>query len=1198
MTDAVNPRMSVRSRRATPFAAVALVLLMALPGATLLGAVASASPAAPAPHAVAFPAAPAAAVTTSVPTHNLGASYLATHGLTGLLRPIPSALLTGASHPAPQAVRQALGAITPAFGSTDSNWYVNGSECSQAYNLIQVGKNPDDLLQAVRSEYGEFNGTWAGSGNYATPCSVAGPNGATYRYEPSPFFNATGTAEVARSTDGGKSWTDSWLGNNTTYWTSPYLPNGELNNNSFATGMGGLAENASGSTVMFATTFESRCLNILYLFWLGYGQIFCDATTLNKTVEGVAVSTSTDGGVSWNQPAQVSSTTLANEALFKYLNCPSIGSGYGIANVTENPTISIDQSTGAATVVWTDLDIVWNTLNCSGSLGGINTYRSVSTDGGKHWGTPTLLWSSQLGETPASTSGPSGSQVVVGVDWAAKNGTSGNGQYSQSLQFSRSTNGGASWSTTDIAKDSVDLIWNPPTSTDLSSSYFGLQGQEGFASAFESSFGVAPGGSPSPVVAIDNWSTSSYENNIYVAWDDNGTGGDQGYPGIDVIASSNNGASFGSVHAIFNATHALTFWDPQVSVDPQGRVWVTFLGFASSGTYNEYGVVSTNGGSSWSSVFPISDAPSFPGSSAEGGLIYLGGPFGLLSTTDGTFASWTDCRLSNCTSTFDSQVFLSQLFADTISTNATEINATVTTYGHTSVVPVLDGSPVTFGWANGANHTVTVPQYVPIPHSTSIDSFVGYQGLSTASGLTTTFMTTVGTGDLSANYSAVQAGVLAGTFAPYVSGAQVWIYTPSTGTNVSVPLTASTPGNATYTYAVPGAGSYDIYGTIAGPLAPKYVSVKYTSVGAVSGQTTTRNFDLNRTTGSITGSVSLPDGALLSQTSVTINGTQVTLGPSGLYDVAEFWGYYYVAASNPSASSFSEWVNVTPGAPTPAGISLVGGWIQGSVVASKTSGVVVTLNGSSANISVNSAGDYNISGSNNNGHAAGWYWLNATEQGFNTTSVYVHIVPGQGQIINLDLTNFGWISGTIGPSAVLTNAHSDGLTVTATNTTTGVVYATPTIDATTGVFNMTVKGDLTYTLVVSATGYITNVTTDVTVEPGRASAFLAIVLKAKTTQVQNCSTNQSLCPPATKQNSSGSSFPLGLLVGIVLVIVVIAALAVVLLMRRRGGAGGASYDQTPAEGDSGTYGTNADGSPSGMPPSQSWNEDSPGNPPA
>lgn len=1047
-------------------------------------------------------------------------------------------------------------------GALGANVDVPGTNCSQAGSLIQAGSSPEDLVQPFSSSWGLYNGTGTSS---ASECMFS----TSYPYfNPSSWFIDHGAAGVAYSTDGGQDWSNSYLNLNTSYWT-----NKAANASDLPIGEGQVVANTSGSNndLFEVTDFESLCdyqFNTLYE--LGYNFIPCTEpgdNSPNISASGVAVGVSSNGGASWSQSYQI-----VNYSSFEYL---SACSGFGQLNLTaENPSIAAWPASGGVfdlAVTWTEMSIQWYSSNCTFKGLASEQYSSVSTDSGLKWSKPQLL--ARYSEMATVVKENNGDLDSFSDDMY--NGTALNPGIALDVLMERSTNGGSSWTRSDLEDSTASPIQIslPPAGAIPNTILSAAGGNVEFV-----------GGVTTPVSAIyDNWSSSPHEGTIYVAWGDNGTGSAQGTMAIAVTESSSPGSadSWNDPVRIVPPSGEQYFY-PGLSVDPSGHLWVTFYAFSdSTGAYREYAVVSTNGGSSFSAAFPVSSSNGVPGASGGvgGGLTSLGLRHnGVGTAANGTYVSWTDCRLTGCSDAEYSQTFLSDLFLSTIAlqspttgaTTAIELNATITTYTKVTTVLVSTSHAADAIWATGASPNVTVPSIIPFS-STQLDAFQGYLGLSTATTTSTTF-TVSGSGTLTANYTPERAAEITGTFFPNNAQSKLTV----DGTGVSLSTDPSNSSLLLYTYTVEGGTTY----TLSASSGTRWNAQSGVQLLVGAGATVYHNITLTKVNGTLSIPVSLPWGTTYAATTVNVNGTDWTPNGAGLYQHNLPWGYYFVNISNPRTTGISTaYEPVNPASPTTLVASLAGGWVTGSigVTPAKYNDLNVTVNGNASLITV-TAGNFNISCNDDLGCAAGNYWINASEPGYNSTSQEVHITAG-GTLagVNLHLSNRAYLRGAVTPVSLVSDLASSGLQIYVANLTYGIksFLALSNYNVSNGEFNLSVMGGIGYTVVASATGYQTLSVNVPAIAYGSASSVIPLnlvlnkVVPPPCNETGNCSKSGT-----TSTTSSSPGFPVSLLGGIIVVVVLLAIALVALLMRRRGG-GGEAATMEPTSSDGPTYGSDA-----------------------
>ncbi len=849
---------------------------------------------------------------------------------------------------------------------------------------------------------------------------------------------------------------------------------GSFTNNSLTWGASSVAS-ASDNMTYDAFMFVSQC------FWVGLN---CPASsTADFPPWGIAVAPSTDGGAVWGTTTQLRAVTPAAYRTFPS-NCTTFTNGLYYNDIPEKPWVTTNGT--YAVVGWDVLHIDINSSACQ-FLGYQATVQiSYTTNSGTTWSAPvnltgTLGQFASLGESPAAT------HTVYAAFMDYQNYSSTTGQIS--IGFTKSTNGGSTWSS---PRDAVSIGVDPIYST-------------------------SPDAFPAitnPALTVDNWSSSPYSGTIYIAWSDNQTGTSKGYPAIDLVRSTNGGTTWTSPTIISTPGTNPIYIDPTVAVGPDGTVWVTYYGIGlATGNYNVYGVYSTNGGATWSRQFVVTDAASQPGS----GITDIGLTMGSTASAGRVTPAWTDCRSSSCYSGGDTALYVAHVSPVNISsTSLNAPTASVTTFGQTSSYTL----PVDLGWDTGSTQTVQVPPSLPY-NSTYIDEFTGWSGATTSTSYRATF-TYSGGPSLVANYAPSPAAFLSGYITPDPTGLQLLV----DGT----PQTPSPYNTTSAFYYIPVASGASYYVNVS---APGYQS-QWVLEPTTARQTAWHNFTLLRVTGTVSGTVS-PSNA-----TVTVNGTRVTLATlSGVtsYSVAVPWGDYWVNATAPGFTSFSQYVLLPAGVVTTVNILLSGGWIYG-VVKSPIPATNVKVRLSGVQVNLTSAGTFNVS------RPGGTYSLTATEAGYNLVVLSsIVVTPGATTLVNVSLTNRGWINGTVGPTTAL-----KGLEILMTNGSTGGAQS---FNPTTGAFSVPLLGGKVWTVKVTSPGYNASVS-PVPVSAGNVSWLNVTLLKAPCTG-SSCGTNQNNTTNTTKTGPTGGGGGIGLttILLLVAVIALAAVLGVVLLTRRR-----------------------------------------------
>jgi len=800
-----------------------------------------------------------------------------------------------------------------------------------------------------------------------------------------------------------------------------------------------------------------------------------------------------------------------------------------------SPSIAINPVTDVAVATWEMLGLNIDIGACVEFFSGI-VQKSVSLNGGQSWSAPVTV-TSNLSFDPQIAIGPAPKVPFTILYQNFLNGTVDNATmaFAANWAWTTSSNNGTTWSTpVDIGTPgSVNIMWP--------------------GAAAPNSFWVAPDSFTghwfaSPSFAIDSSPTSTHAGNQYVTWADNQTPGstDAGIPRIGFEVRASGAPSWVATTYLTPATRTTSYFEPALSVAPDGTVWVSFYGESrSTGDMHMYAVYSTDGGTTWSALSEITTQAGVLAS----GLISIGLQNGLAATTAGTYATWMDCRSTSCTNNFNETTMISLVEPVSLTTAAAGINVTVTTNGAALTFPL----PGREAWTVGSTHTVAAPGWVPSPPS-SVESFVNYTGAVNSTSFSATF--NYGGGPtLAVNYALVPASFIAGFFSPNTSVSRLTI----DGYNVVLhPYNAS---SMSYNYSVASGRSYYLNGSASN----LYVPLLNRIVGTTPSRTTLVDIVLPKTQGWLAGRVS-PTNATL-----TIDGQAVSVNATtGIYNTSVFWGFHWVNVSGFGVTNFSKYVNVSPYATTTTSVTLTGGWIKGTLTAAYP-GVSVTIDGTAVSSFTGVTFNKSLLG--------GTHVVKTTAKGYNNSTMNVQVTPAHTTVVLLNLTNQGHLVGTVSPAAALSVA-----TLSVTNLSLTGSGNKP-IDTATGNFRVQVTGDANWTVTVKATGYVTQ-TVKVFVTPGADTSPVLVTLKPSGTQncTVNCSNNN---PPPT--TASGPS--LLLIAGIIVLVVLVAAVAAVVLMRRRGGGGAREYDTAPPEGStvttettSETYGSNSYGGP--PPPNQ------------
>ena len=850
----------------------------------------------------------------------------------------------------------------------------------------------------------------------------------------------------------------------------------------------------------------------------------CNSTANVTAPQGVAVARSPNGGADWVQTADI-----AQWVPFTFVDIPAptndpncVGGTAAVGWLTGNttygtPSIAMNPVNGDATVAWTEAEVnfggkfSWSSASGSCQLvigapvASFDTYTSTTTDGGVTWSAPVLHSNDTLFPTLSVGPAPNYDLYLVGLNGSVSPTAAG---YTTSL--ATSTTNGSSWSAMKNLKGpSVFLVKSLP---DDSINY-----------------------QVSPIysLAVNRVPGSSHEGTLYLVWADNRSFSAIGEPSVAYSSSSNGGATWSSpVYLTANLTGITSYANPKITVDSNGYLWVTFYAASStSGEFTEQGVVSTDGGAKWSPIFQVSDQTSLTGPSA---LANFGPNTGLVGSSNGAYATWSDCRDVTCAN-LNEQIFSANIHTVNVSSNVVGINVSVSSPATNSVV----SAPGMVVILNGSTVRAQVPQFAP-DNATYVYEFSGWSGLTTSLQDPVSF--TYGGQDtsLTANYIAVPAAFIIGFVGPNVPSLSVHIgSTPAT-------LVAHNGTTDAYNETVPAGPSYLV--TIsAGPGYQTYTTTVPTSrfevvqVSAV----------LPRTTGWINGTIT-PAAA-----NVTINGTAPAIISPGVFSLVVPWGTYEVQGSLTGYAPFFDNVSVNPRETTSVAVTLVGGYIHISVVPTTA---FVQVDGVPQKVSAGSFTTAELPG--------GTHVVTATAPGYSLFKWDVVVVPEKTTPLTIKLTNEGWINGSITPVTGHVQINQNYITV----------------NSLTGLFNVTEPaGRGFYNVTGSAGGYETLSFATVAVSPGNVT-YVPILL-TQSPPTTNC-TQTNTCPPQTKITSTTGLNPIYLYAAIGVIVILVAAIAVVMLTRRGGGGspGTSSASPTTSSSSPSTY----DGSnPGDLPKMQS-----------
>jgi hypothetical protein len=1112
-------------RRASLAFLVLLIAVLALPvgGAVTLSPSIASPMAVAAPvgvaHAVApIPAAPAAltgSLGSQVAAHIDSMSPALSHGEP--LRWLGEGRGYAAVAPAPASQGPIAGAGAGP-GSSSSNFYLPGSDCSGWYAgqlfvpwisgsaIAQVGSSNQTLVAAGGTMNEIFNGTTA------SPCATASVNASQVNYT-----LLYGYGAVYRSSDGGQQWTQSPIAPNDTLW----VQNSSQSDGAIPTGNEYVAGAPDGSAAVI-TGYAPQCAADV----LGAA---CTGPHGPYGPWGFAVSVSNDNGTTWSNASQVSGVNGLYWVTMSS-TCQSLGfnSGQFVNNIPENPWIVMNNSLIVAG--WDVLHQEWSNTACGFQVNAV-VQVVTSTDGGVTWSAPMNV-TNPITDSASLALGPSGTNTVylAAVDSMNFSATT------ESLFFSlqKSTNNGVTWSTeSDLSTLPVHLTSGLATSPDQ--------------------FGTVQ----RPVLAVDNWSTSPNEGNLYLVWQDNNTGSFQGFSTIAFSKSTDGGTTWTAPVFVTGQTTSFNYVEPTLTVGPTGTIWINYYAInqsaAAGGAYDLYGIASNDGGGTWTPQFRISDASSYPGTTPGTGssVLDLGFYMGAAATSAGEVPIWSDCRNVQCNANEGATGFDVQHY--TADVELVNLSATVASNSTPTALVTTDGTvtsealPVELGWDWGSSHLVRVPETLPY-NSTEVESFTGLSGLSTSTSVTTTVTVSQLAVGLVAHYSPTPATFIEGMIQPLVPSVALTL------DGLPVPLTS----NATaylFTIVVAQNGQSHWLNVT----APNYQAI-HKLVATNAAGVTYQNFTLLRLNGTISIKVAASEGfapylSAINNATISVDGTPVVLS-DGAASVAVPFGEHNVTASLAnfvSSESPTNPLTVVASQVKVVTFTFTGGWINGTVNVA-VAGEVLKVDG--APFTVNAVGVFSAP------VPGGFHNLTATAPTYNLSSINnIGVIPLDTHFVNVSLSNTGYISGVIQPAGALTA----GLLVRITS---GAKLFLPKLVS--GSFNETGVPAGIWQVQTTATDYVGNYT-NVTVTAGNGTA-LSISLTASTpvcvtncvpppncTVTHNCSTTNNNTPA-----SGLSTLDIALIA--VAIIVVLAILVAVLMVRRRGGSPPESeYNQNPPD---------------------------------
>jgi hypothetical protein len=910
--------------------------------------------------------------------------------------------------------------------------------------------------------------------SYGTAVAAVGPGNNTilvgtedesYYLSGSGLFWSYGLSASIRTDDGGSSWTIAWVGPNAS-WTSTSSPSwGDVS-------LGASSVAAGAGIALYATDYASLCAVL-------YPDGPCDNSSLGPAAPtGVAVARSPNGGSSWDAPQPIDSV-----AEWRYVSgtCPGASgpyAGYLPANISELPSVALSSDGAVAVVGWVTVDYIDTVVCIAGSayegIAAIDELAqvAVSTNGGGSWSTPQTIGGGVSGPVSVAV-GPSPADTLALVYQDSQNGTSATFPYARSI----STNLGATWT--------------PPA--DL--------GSPTMVHPVESS---APDSFPVvtlPDLAADANASSPFAGNLYLAWDDNRTSVD-GDPSV-AFASGTLHGGFSGVSYLTPAGGNFVYFEPTVTVDPTGRVWVVYYAEdVLTGAYSLDGVFSTDGGATWSPAFAIADGPSYPIAGT-----FLGYTTGAAATASGLYAAWTDCR-GTCESDGSTEVDAARAVAVEVTSSVAGPSVLVTSGGVASQAP----TPFATAWDQNAPVLLSASAWTTLENSSLfIGEFANFTGAVATATNPVEFDYEGGTG-VEANYRTARASWISGTVGPASVAPTLTI------DNVSAPLAASGASDLFNVSVEPGL----VYWVNAS--APAYQNVTQL-VPVASGRASLLAITLAPDPAWIDGRVE-PVTATL-----TVDGAVVPVDSStGLFNATVGWGLNWVNVTQVGLTSFSEQVYVQAGQVAEVDATLVGAWVAGSVAPFNAT---VTLDGVDVPVGT---GGFNVT------TTTGTHYLNATAWGYAPYHRVVHVTAGGGVYLPVELTDLGWVRGTVTPITAVVAVDGRLLAVVG------------------GVYNVSEVGGSVYNVSVEAPGFVPQ-WANVPVVPATTHYANFSLAATRSTCVTDCGPSNGTTTgtgPAPPYSYTDAVVAAGLILGVA------AVVAGVVLVRGRRPPSGDSAVEAPA----------------------------------
>ncbi|MCI4356862.1 MAG: hypothetical protein L3K18_06955 [Thermoplasmata archaeon] len=1072
---------SIRALRWAAFAAVAIALLVVGPLPALGGSVAASKVSMATPHGA------IGSVTPRYVNAVLGPNgQMARLTYTPL---VASLFANGDLLGHPSVARTILSTTTAPHQFAARPSVLTGNQllpgyCQTTSALTAVNGTNSTLFAGMDSSYLLFNT----QGD--TACNT---------YTISNQFVLHGALEGARSTDGGQSWNPVWIPQNASWTTTGTTTNGSVPGISLQSSLPfsspGVAS-ANDGTTLISTLFSEPCTIIFF-------AQNCSSTAAGfQAPAGVAVSRSTNGGASFVNTTVVDQTKFIRWFTSTPTCNATLPSGYYYLNFILGTDVAINPVNDVAIATWQDVRFHFNATACTfDSLSSIRA--AVSANGGQSWSAARNITGVQSGNARVSIGPAPQYNITVAAQNYLNQSRLSSGGFTVAWSTVKSTNNGTTFGVpVDTAlSPNFNVLWAPSTAP----ANFGVNTYPGFG--------------------VDSSPTSPYAGNTYLAWSDNQSGANVGYPAIYFQTLTAGSSTWGAQVSITPASlHSLVFFEPTLSISPDGTVWVTFYGENhASGNYGVYAIYSKTGGATWSQLGQVTTQASTPSSVVTS----IGDYMGLAATSAGAYATWMDCRSNTCSSSDNTTVMDALIEPVALPTNGTGVNLTMTTNGAAQTFPLPNAIPLTIG----TSHTVSAPGWLP-HNATTVESFHNYSGAVNSTSFSVTF-TYNGGNSLATTYTFQPGAFIAGTFTPNVPQSHLTI------DGYVVPLTTVNGSTLSYNYSVASGRSYFINASA----SIYYSSITNHPIGVSPGATSFYNIVLGHTSGWLAGRVTPFNATLL------VNGTPVAVNiTNGVYNQTVGWGSYWVNASGFGVTNFSRYVVVSPSMTTTTSPILIGGWIKGTL-GSSYPGVSIKVDG----VAITNAAGVTF----NDSYLGGSHEIVATAPGYNTTYINVSVLPAHTKIVAIALTNQGTVVGQVSPSPAAKLAQ---LTVNNISKRLGGHFP---VDAL-GDFLVNLTGEVNYTVNVTAAGY-SSFQTVVFVRPGHTTAPISITLSVQ--KPGPCTTN---CPPPPGNNSNTTSsggISLIEVAGILVVVVLVAAVAAVVLMRRRGGGGSAA--SAPPEGSTG-----------------------------